>query len=89
MTTAPAVGQRWAPAPSFVAAAVSALVLTLRADALRTVEYGLDYVVACILIDVICVAVVADVHLLLRGVDLHRREVTSTRRGPPRRSPAL
>jgi len=68
-----------------VTAAVAAVVLTMRAGGLRTVEYGLDYVVACILIDVICVAVVAHVHFLLRGVDLDPRQVTSIRRPPPRR----
>jgi len=68
-----------------VTAAVAAVVLTMRAGGLRTVEYGLDYVVACVLIDVICVAVVAHVHILLRGVDLDPRQVTSIRRPPPRR----
>ncbi len=53
-----------------VVAVVIGLVLAVRSGSLRTVEYGGDYLLMCVVIDVVGVAIVALVHQLLRGVSL-------------------
>lgn len=59
-----------------VLAAVIGLVLTVRSGSLRTVEYGLDYVVMCVVIDVAGVVIVGLVHQLLRPISLDPRGVS-------------